>query len=48
VMALFVMSLYWLPPVIRFAVTGGIMLLFCESGTTMSEPPRSSPNEASA
>ena len=28
VMALFVMSLYWLPPVIWFAVTGGIMLLF--------------------
>lgn len=28
VIALFVMSLYWLPPVIWFAVTGGIMLLF--------------------
>ena len=28
VMALFVMSLYWLPPVIWFAATGGIMLLF--------------------
>src|SRR3954453_2638269 len=28
VMALFVMSLYWLPPVIWFAVTGGILLLF--------------------
>jgi SAM-dependent methyltransferase len=28
VMALFVMSLYWLPPVIWFAITGGIMLLF--------------------
>jgi SAM-dependent methyltransferase len=28
VMALFVMSLYWLPPVIWFAATGGTMLLF--------------------
>jgi len=28
VIALFVMSLYWLPPVIWFAVTGGILLLF--------------------
>jgi hypothetical protein len=28
VMALFVMSLYWLPPVIWFAATGGILLLF--------------------
>ena len=28
VIALFVMSLYWLPPVIWFAVTGGLMLLF--------------------
>jgi SAM-dependent methyltransferase len=28
VMALFVMSLYWLPPVIWFAVTGEILLLF--------------------
>jgi len=28
VIALFVMSLYWLPPVIWFAVVGGIMLLF--------------------
>src|SRR5947199_1080380 len=28
VMALFVMSLYWLPPVIWFAMTGGILLLF--------------------
>jgi SAM-dependent methyltransferase len=28
VAALFVMSLYWLPPVIWFAATGGIMLLF--------------------
>jgi SAM-dependent methyltransferase len=28
VIALFVMSLYWLPPVIWFAVIGGIMLLF--------------------
>jgi SAM-dependent methyltransferase len=28
VVALFVMSLYWLPPVIWFAVTGGIMILF--------------------
>ena len=28
VIALFVMSLYWLPPVIWFAVTGGMMLLF--------------------
>jgi spermidine synthase len=28
VIALFVMSLYWLPPVIWFAVTGGIILLF--------------------
>ena len=28
VIALFVMSLYWLPPAIWFAVTGGIMLLF--------------------
>ena len=28
VMALFVMSLFWLPPVIWFAVTGGILLLF--------------------
>ncbi len=28
VLVLFVMSLYWLPPVIWFAVTGGIMLLF--------------------
>lgn len=28
VIALFVMSLYWLPPVIWFGVTGGIMLLF--------------------
>src|SRR5882762_6315305 len=28
VMALFVMSLYWLPPVIWFAATGAIMLLF--------------------
>jgi SAM-dependent methyltransferase len=28
VMALFVMSLYWLPPVIWFATTGGILLLF--------------------
>ena len=28
VVALFVMSLYWLPPVTWFAVTGGIMLLF--------------------
>jgi spermidine synthase len=28
VIALFVMSLYWLPPVIWFAVTGAIMLLF--------------------
>ena len=28
VIALFVMSLYWTPPVIWFAVTGGIMLLF--------------------
>jgi SAM-dependent methyltransferase len=28
VMVLFVMSLYWLPPVIWFAATGGIMLLF--------------------
>jgi len=28
VIALFVMSLYWLPPVIWFALTGGIMLLF--------------------
>jgi SAM-dependent methyltransferase len=28
VVALFVMSLYWLPPVIWFAVTGGILLLF--------------------
>src|ERR1700759_2969692 len=30
-MALFAMSLYWLPPVIWFAVTGGIMLLFVVS-----------------
>ena len=28
VIALFVMSLYWTPPVIWFAVTGGILLLF--------------------
>jgi SAM-dependent methyltransferase len=28
VLALFVMSLYWLPPVIWFAVTGGMLLLF--------------------
>jgi SAM-dependent methyltransferase len=28
VIALFAMSLYWLPPVIWFAVTGGILLLF--------------------
>ena len=28
VVALFAMSLYWTPPVIWFAVTGGIMLLF--------------------
>ncbi len=28
VVALFVMSLYWLPPVIWFGATGGIMLLF--------------------
>lgn len=28
VIALFVMSLYWLPPVIWFAVIGGLMLLF--------------------
>ncbi len=28
VVALFVMSLYWLPPVIWFAVTGGLLLLF--------------------
>ena len=28
VIALFVMSLYWVPPVIWFAVTGGILLLF--------------------
>ena len=28
VVALFVMSLYWLPPVIWFAVTGAILLLF--------------------
>ena len=28
VIALFVMSLYWLPPVIWFAVTGGMLLLF--------------------
>jgi SAM-dependent methyltransferase len=28
VVALFVMSLYWLPPVLWFAVTGGILLLF--------------------
>ena len=28
VLVLFVMSLYWLPPVIWFAVTGGIILLF--------------------
>ncbi len=28
VIALFVMSLYWTPPVIWFAVTGGMMLLF--------------------
>jgi spermidine synthase len=28
VIALFVMSLYWLPPVIWFAVTGAILLLF--------------------
>jgi spermidine synthase len=28
VVALFVMSLYWLPPVIWFGVTGGLMLLF--------------------
>jgi SAM-dependent methyltransferase len=28
VLILFVMSLYWLPPVIWFAVTGGIILLF--------------------
>jgi spermidine synthase len=28
VIVLFVMSLYWLPPVIWFAATGGIMLLF--------------------
>jgi SAM-dependent methyltransferase len=28
VIALFVMSLYWLPPVVWFAVTGGMLLLF--------------------
>ena len=28
VIALFVMSLYWVPPVIWFAVTGGMLLLF--------------------
>jgi SAM-dependent methyltransferase len=28
VIVLFVMSLYWLPPVLWFAVTGGILLLF--------------------
>jgi spermidine synthase len=28
VVALFVMSLYWLPPVIWFALTGGLLLLF--------------------
>ena len=38
VMALFVMSLYWLPPVIWFAATGGIMLLFVLSRDNFPSP----------